>query len=344
MSIDTPAWVRDAVFYQVFPDRLASSRGSRSPDRWSRGTRRRRATASRAATCWGSSEHLDRLATLGVTALYLNPVFTSASNHRYHTDDYFHVDPLLGGDAALRELLDEAMRAACGSSSTASSTTRAVASGPFHHVVENGSGSPYRRLVPPRCRGALGAGPSGRSLPRDRGADSRTMRYVAAAMDGLPAGSRPTLPRLPGLVGPAGAAQAEPRRAARRRAYLLDVAEHWIRFGIDGWRLDVAEEVGERLLARVPARVSAPSTRGVPRRRDLARPARVAAGDTFDGLMNYPLAEALVGFVGGARIDWDIVDAQVSTARPIAASMARRSPRSSRTCSMSTTRRSRRSS
>ena len=55
MSIDTPDWVRDAVFYQVFPDRFASSDARpQARARSSRGTRRRPTTGSRAATCWGS--------------------------------------------------------------------------------------------------------------------------------------------------------------------------------------------------------------------------------------------------------------------------------------------------
>ena len=109
MTIDTPHWVRDAVFYQVFPDRFAVvDRACRSPGRWSPGTRRRPTTASRAATCCGIAERLPYLADLGVNALYLTPIFASASNHRYHTYDYLQVDPLLGGDDALRELLDAA--------------------------------------------------------------------------------------------------------------------------------------------------------------------------------------------------------------------------------------------
>ena len=53
----------------------------------------------------GVVEHLDHLVDLGVTAVYLTPIFQSGSNHRYHTQDYEKVDPLLGGNAALRELV-----------------------------------------------------------------------------------------------------------------------------------------------------------------------------------------------------------------------------------------------
>ena len=91
----------------------------------------------------GIVDKLDYLQELGITALYLNPIFASAANHRYHTFDYFQVDPLLGGNAALRELLDEAH----------GRQMRVVLDGvfnhasrgfwPFHHILENGRNSPY---------------------------------------------------------------------------------------------------------------------------------------------------------------------------------------------------------
>ena len=92
----------------------------------------------------GVAERLDELADLGVTALYLTPVFASASNHRYHTYDYLPVDPLLGGDAALRELLDAAH--ARGMRVVLDGVFNHAGRGfwPFHHVLENGAASPYR--------------------------------------------------------------------------------------------------------------------------------------------------------------------------------------------------------
>lgn len=88
-------------------------------------------------------DQLDYLKDLGVTALYLTPIFASASNHRYHPYDYYQVDPLLGGNAALRELLDAALDRGL----------RVILDGvfnhasrgfwAFHHVLENGLNSPY---------------------------------------------------------------------------------------------------------------------------------------------------------------------------------------------------------
>ena len=170
----------------------------------------------------GLAERLDELADLGITALYLNPVFSAASNHRYNAYDYLSVDPLLGGDAALRELLDAPTTAASGSCSTACSTTSARGFWPFHHVLESGGASPYRDwfyLEPEVIAGR-------RRVQRVRRSPRRSRQRA----------------RLPLVVGRPVAAQA-PRRAPGGPRPPLAVAEHWLRFGIDGWRLDVPQDV-----------------------------------------------------------------------------------------------------
>ena len=108
MTVDTPAWVRDAIFYQIFPDRFASSERVPKPgvlEPWDAPPTNH---GFKGGDLRGIAERLDYLEDLGITAIYLTPIFSSASNHRYHTYDYFEVDPLLGGDDALRELLDAA--------------------------------------------------------------------------------------------------------------------------------------------------------------------------------------------------------------------------------------------
>ena len=107
---ETPDWVRDAVFYQIFPDRFARSLSVAKPkhlDEWG-------ATPTyqgyQGGDLIGVIEHLDYLQDLGVNAIYFTPVFQSASNHRYHTHDYEKVDPMLGGNAALSRLIDAGAR------------------------------------------------------------------------------------------------------------------------------------------------------------------------------------------------------------------------------------------
>ena len=252
MGNDIPAWARAAVFYQVFPDRLARSDRVPAPGELEPWEAPPTWHGFKGGDLYGVVAHLDRLRSLGITALYLNPVFTSASNHRYHTDDYFHVDPLLGGDEALRELLDEAH--ARGMRVILDGVFNHSGRGfwPFHHVLENGAHSPYRdwfHLDPGVLAGQ-------RRLTAFPSTDQQ------AAIDGLRAQGMPSgeasrtvlgyeawwdLPALPKLD------LEEPHL----RALILDVAEHWLRFGIDGWRLDVAEEIGIDFWREFRARVRA---------------------------------------------------------------------------------------
>jgi alpha-glucosidase len=125
-----PAWLRSAVFYQVFPDRFANGDPSRDPrpDEYAYRGHRPRTYAWETlppedqifplvfygGDLRGIREHLDYLKNLGVSALYLNPVFTSFSNHKYDVADYEHVDAHLGGDEELvrlrRALAERGMR------------------------------------------------------------------------------------------------------------------------------------------------------------------------------------------------------------------------------------------
>lgn len=116
-----PAWVSRSVFYQIFPDRFADGDPANNvrDGEWTYGghpARSRRwgepvSSVPHAdmveffgGDLIGVEQHLDDLVELGVNAIYLNPVFTSYSNHRYDVTDYDHVDPHLGGNAALAAL------------------------------------------------------------------------------------------------------------------------------------------------------------------------------------------------------------------------------------------------
>ena len=106
--MDTPTWVKDAVFYQIFPDRFAKSARVPKAGNLEPWVAPPTPHGYKGGDLFGVAERLDYLQDLGVTALYFNPIFQSGSNHRYHTHYYWTVDPMLGGNAALRELLDAA--------------------------------------------------------------------------------------------------------------------------------------------------------------------------------------------------------------------------------------------
>ncbi|MEU4558284.1 glycoside hydrolase family 13 protein [Actinoplanes sp. NPDC023936] len=110
-----PDWSRDAIVYQIFPDRFARSAaadGRPTPD-WAvrcdwdtpvEGRGPLAATQLYGGDLEGVAEHLDHVADLGANTLYLTPFFPSRSNHRYDGSDFGTVDPLLGGDTALVRL------------------------------------------------------------------------------------------------------------------------------------------------------------------------------------------------------------------------------------------------
>ena len=144
-----PAWVADAVVYQVFPDRFRRS-GRVEEQRglelmaWGSPPERQ---GFQGGDLYGVIEALGQLQAMGVTCLSLNPVFASAANHRYHAWDYRRVDPLLGGDGALAELIAAVHRR--GMRLILDGVFNHCARGywAFHNVVENGERSPYRDWV-----------------------------------------------------------------------------------------------------------------------------------------------------------------------------------------------------
>jgi alpha-glucosidase len=115
-----PTWVRDSVFYQIFPDRFAdgdTDSNVRDCEFEYHGLQSRSRRWGEPQSGWpeamvefyggdlqGVEQHLDYISELGVNAIYFNPIFSAFSNHRYDVTDYFNVDPHLGGNQALISL------------------------------------------------------------------------------------------------------------------------------------------------------------------------------------------------------------------------------------------------
>jgi neopullulanase len=316
MPIDSPDWVRDAVFYQVFPDRFASSSRVAKPGPLEPWLAPPTNHGFKGGDLLGIVERLPYLADLGITALYLNPVFASASNHRYHTYDYFSVDPLLGGEAALRELLDAAhgrgMRVIL--DGVFNHTGRGFWA--FHHVLENGAGSPYRDWFffeaealdgrrpfrpYPWIADPAGSPPESVGAPTDDPAgDESLVRFGYRAWWGLPA-----LPKL-NLANP------------HAREHVMAAVEHWLRFGIDGWRLDVPTEIREPgFWEEFRRRVRAVNAEAYIVGEIWHEAPDWLAGDRFDAVMNYPLAQAILGFAAQGSLDERVVRAHHEYGRTV---------------------------
>jgi len=289
--IVTPEWVKDAVFYQIFPDRFARSERVAKPSNlepWDSPPTR---LGFKGGDLVGVAERLDYMQALGVTALYLNPIFQSAANHRYHTHDYYRVDPLLGGNEALHELLDAAH--ARGMRIVLDGVFNHASRGfyQFHHALENGAASPYldwfyldeQRL---QAGGCLDAYPDPQK--------ARCLQGGGRSLEELGYRAWWDLPALP---------KFNTHTEAVRR-FLFDVARYWIEFGIDGWRLDVPEEIdyaGFWQEFRRVVKAADPQAYIVGEIWFDAN--RWLQGDQFDAVMNYIFNRACLGFFGGPRLD-----------------------------------------
>jgi neopullulanase len=298
--VEVPGWVGEAVFYQIFPDRFAPSPRVPKPGPMEPWEAPPTLHGFKGGDLLGIAERIDELVDLGVGALYLTPIFTSASNHRYHAYDYLSVDPLLGGDNALRELLDTAH--ARGIRVVLDGVFNHCGRGfwQFHHVLEQGAASPYRDWF--LLDEAVREGRAGLNAYPDRsGVDMRVGHPLGyRAWWGLPA-----LPKFNVAHPPV-------------REYLLSVADHWLRFGIDGWRLDVPAEIEDETFwqeFRHRCRAVNPDCYLVGEIWDEAP--EWLAGDRFDALMNYPLGAAILGYVGGDSLDMGIVARHDTYARTI---------------------------
>lgn len=289
----TPSWVKDAIFYQIFPDRFAKS--NRLPDvgfePWDSAPTHH---GFKGGDLYGVIEKLDYLQDLGINAIYFNPVFASASNHRYHTFDYYNVDPLLGGNDALKKLLNAAHKR----------NIRVILDGvfnhasrgfwQFHHVLESGAASPYKdwfHFDEERLKGRKhwGAYPSQHEQKLLGQEDSLTAIGYRAWWN---------LPALPKFNTNTPAV----------REFLFNVAEYWIKFGIDGWRLDVPGEIDDDEFWReFRRRVRAVNPDAYIVGEIWHEAQRWLQGDQFDAVMNYLFTAASLSFFAGSHLNMEVI-------------------------------------
>ncbi|HET6447153.1 MAG TPA: glycoside hydrolase family 13 protein [candidate division Zixibacteria bacterium] len=279
MSVHVPRWVKDAVFYQVFPDRFAKSDSVPKPSNiqpWGDPPTGRH---YQGGDLIGLVERLDYLTDLGINALYLNPIFTSATNHRYHTHDYYQVDPLLGGDDALRRLIEESHRRG----------VRVILDGVFNHasrgffqfsdILENGDASPWLEWF--KVTG----------WPLSPYNHDKPANYE----------SWWDMRQLPKFNTDNPEVQE----------FFFGVAEYWIDvFQVDGWRLDVPEDINAAgFWEKFRRRVKRVNPEAYLVGEIWHQAPDWLMGDKFDAVMNYPLAEAILAFLAGDRIPMGLPDA-----------------------------------
>lgn len=301
-----PTWFGEGITYQIFPDRfcrisLPSSEnmvGNRIihqcwadqpdwlPDEY--GDIRNRDFFGGSLN--GIRSKLDYLAALSVTAIYLNPIFESASNHRYDTADYLKIDPMLGSEEDFRALCTEA----------AQRGIRIVLDGVFNHT---GFQSRYFNAAGdyPDCGAAQSRAspyyswyrfshwPDGydcwwgiRTLPSVNTQNPEYLRFIAEGPD--------------------------------------SVVRHWLKAGASGWRLDVADELPDEFIASIRRTMEETKPGSIllgevwedgSNKIAYSRRKRYLLGGEVHGLMNYPFRKAALNWLR----DGDANDFRISMER-----------------------------
>lgn len=267
-----PAWTRDAVVYNIFPDSFAA--GKRLAPNG--------APPCRGGTVRGVTENLDYIVSLGFNCIYLNPIFAARSYHRYDTLDYYRIDPHMGAEDDLRDLVRRAHALGI----------RVILDGVFNHVS---SDHPFFRDV----------------LEKGRASRYYSCFYALPETPRLPAAGE-----LPGYTCFSYVADMPKTNTADPflRQYFCDVGANWVRkFDVDGWRLDVANELDDGFLRAFRASVKAAKSDALIVGEVWENAAHYLGGDMLDSAMNYDFRRYCRRFFAEQTVDAETFDTNVST-------------------------------
>ncbi len=286
----TPDWLAGGIFYQIFPDRFARSGEPKAGvpddrvlrDDWDGQPVWRPDAQGRVRNndyfggdLRGIEQRLDRLADLGVTCLYLNPIFEAHSNHRYDTADYERIDPLLGNEEDFRSLCRTATQLGIW----------VMLDGVFSHT-----GADSRYFNRENRYPSEGAFQSLSSPFADwYHFQDWPHRYTGWwGFDTLPEVEETTASFSSYINGSDG------------------IVRHWLAAGASGWRLDVADELPDGFLdeLRKAAKAEKPDAlvlgevwEDASNKQSYGHLRRYLLGDQLDSVMNYPFRDAILGFL-----------------------------------------------
>ncbi len=262
----TPAWVNETVWYQIFPERFCNGDKSLDPENvmeWQTGKVGLKDYYG--GDLKGIRDKIPYLKDLGITGIYLNPVFEASSNHKYNTHDYKKVDPHFGTNEDLKLLIREAHE----------SGIRVMLDAVFNHtgddhpmwldVVEKGEKSNYADWYMIN------------KWPVETGRDTRDGRYFSFAF-------AESMPKLN-------------TNNSKVREWLLDIIRFWIdEFDIDGLRFDVGNEVSHSFLKAVRQMTKEMKDDFYLLGEIWHDSMSWLCGDEYDSVMNYPLSTAIADF------------------------------------------------
>ncbi len=208
-KIDVPAWLTDAVFYQIFPERFYNGDTANDPADTQPWGATPKYNNYFGGDLKGVADKLDYIQSLGFNAIYFNPIFESNSNHKYHTKDYFKIDPHFGDDNVFKQLIDECHKRGI----------KVVIDGVFNHTGIDFFA--FEDIV-------------------KNEKDSKYLHWYKVLS--FPVQLPPAKPNYEAWWGMGDL----PKLMADEpdvKKYLFDATRKWTEMGIDGWRLDVPNEM-----------------------------------------------------------------------------------------------------
>ena len=314
-----PSWYKDAIVYQIFPDRFARDdnwrdrcqnaadsadgrKGQRKfiEEDWYKSAYYEKDEKGN-VTGWpfyggslrGIEDKLDYLASMGVGAVYLNPIFAASSNHRYDTADYMTIDPMLGDEEDFRHLAD-----ACEQRGI-----KLILDGVFSHV---GADSIYFDKY-----GNFG----GEGAYENE--DSKYRNWFEFKDDD-PVGYR-------SWWGVSDLPEVNEDEESFRELICGEngVIAKWLRAGASGWRLDVADELPDDFIKAIRRRIKTEGQDNLllgevwedaSNKTSYGQKRQYLMGDELDSTMNYPIRDLLIDFVLFKKGAWETGDRLMSLA------------------------------
>ncbi len=272
-----PSWVKDATFYQIFPERFYNGDLSNDPARAERWDGKPKRDNFFGGDLSGVIEKLPYLVSLGIDAIWFNPIFDSPSNHKYNTRNYMKIDPHLGDLQTFKELLNKCHE----------NGIRVILDGVFNHTGDEFWA--FKDIV-------------------EKGAKSKYVKWYN--IHSFPIQKYPTpnydcwwgFSSLPKLM----------TRNPEVRKYIFDVVTFWTKdIGIDGWRLDVPNEVEHEFWIDFRKLVKSINPECYIVGEIWHDGSPWLKGDQFDGIMNYLFRDAVVSFFAKREINVDTFDAML---------------------------------
>ncbi|WP_167956557.1 glycoside hydrolase family 13 protein [Anaerosporobacter faecicola] len=263
-----PNWYSDAIFYHIFVERFANGNPTISPEHLVPWDSDPKPKSFYGGDLEGIRQHLPYLQDLGVTALYLTPIFKSISNHKYDTIDYMEIDPHFGDKETFRCLVNEAHDKGIRIILDAVFNHCSEQFAPFQDVLQKGEESKYKDWF----------------RIKEFPVNQKEPNYEMFA----------TVPYMPRL----NTANKEVRD------YLFDVVRYWtMEFKIDGWRLDVADEPDHCFWREFRTVVKEMDRDLVIIGEVWHDSLPWLLGDQFDTVMNYPITHQAINYMAKGTIN-----------------------------------------